>query len=972
MKSKILPFFLCILCSFSGYTQPKSDPGAIAWVDSVFNTLSENEKIAQLMIVRLSSINSTTREVTFYEQQVESAVRQYNIGGICLFQGGPIRQTSLVNYYQSIAKTPIMISIDGETGVGMRVDSVAALPRQMMLGAVQDPDLIYQYGRWVGEQCMRMGIQVNYAPVVDVNNNPKNPVINDRSFGEDKYRVAQLGIMYMKGLQDGGTMAVAKHFPGHGDVEVDSHHDLPVISKSRAQMDSLELFPFRELFKAGVDGAMVAHLYIPAIDNTTNRATSISYNNVTGLLRNELAFQGLTFTDALEMKGVAKYFPDGDAAVESLVAGNDMLCLPGDIPVAVEKVKEAIRKKRLNWESLDARVKKVLHAKYKYGLNKPVQASLLNLTEDLNRKSAGLRRTIAEQAITLASYKEPAGFPLPVSQNNRIALISIGATDDNAFAKRMRLDYNADVFYFDYKQPDLRLLSLLELLRQRYDAVIIGVHGLTRFPGKNFGMSDVAIDLIKKVDSVKPATVFLFGNPYAAMPFCSVKNLVVCYEDEAIIHDVAANMLNGQILPKGKLPVTICESMPVGTGIQTSLMPYTDPGSVGVSAAILQSVDSLANDAIRQQATPGCVVLVARNGRIVYHKAFGHQTYDSTRPVTLETIYDMASVTKICATTISIMKLYDQGKLDLHKTLGYYLPWVRGSDKESLRINDILLHQARLKAWIPFSRETIDTLTGIPMAGFYQAVPADDYRVRVADSFFMRTAWRDTLYKRILQSPLEAPGKYIYSDNDFIFLGKIVEAISGMPLEEYVYKEFYRPLGLVTAGFRPLDRFSKNQVSPTESEKIFRRQLIHGYVHDPGAAMFGGVAGHAGLFSNAYDMAVLMQLFLNKGVMNGRRYISDTTIEKFTAYHSEISRRGLGFDKPEKDNLTRKEPYPTLSASPLTFGHTGFTGTCAWADPKENLVFIFLSNRVHPDGSNKLLRMNVRSNIHEQIYRSLK
>ena len=772
MKSKILPFFLCILCSFSGYTQPKSDPGAAAWVDSVFNTLSENEKIAQLMIVRLSSINSTTREVTFYEQQVESAVRQYNIGGICLFQGGPIRQTSLVNYYQSIAKTPIMISIDGETGVGMRVDSVAALPRQMMLGAVQDPDLIYQYGRWVGEQCRRMGIQVNYAPVVDINNNPKNPVINDRSFGEDKNRVAQQGIMYMKGLQDAGTMAVAKHFPGHGDVEVDSHYDLPVISKSRAQMDSLELFPFREIFKAGVDGAMVAHLYIPAIDNTANRATSISYNNVTGLLRNELGFQGLTFTDALEMKGVAKYFPDGDAAVESLVAGNDMLCLPGDIPVAVEKVKEAIRKKRLNWESLDARVKKVLYAKYKYGLNKPVQASLQNLTEDLNRKSAGLRRTIAEQAITLASYKEPAGFPLPVSQNNRIALISIGATDDNAFAKRMRLDYNADVFYFDYKQPDLRLLSLLELIRQRYDAVIIGVHGLTRFPGKNFGMSDVAIDLIKKVDAVKPATVFLFGNPYAAIPFCSVKNLVVCYEDEAIIQDVAASMLNGQILPKGKLPVTICESMPAGTGIQSLLMPYTDPGSVGVSAAILQSVDSLANDAIRQQATPGCVVLVARNGRIVYHKAFGHQTYDSTRPVTLETIYDMASVTKICATTISIMKLYDQGKLVLHKKLGDYLPWVRGSDKESLRINDILLHQARLKAWIPFSRETIDTLTGIPKSGFYNAVPADDYRVRVADSFFMRTAWRDTLYNRILQSPLEAPGKYIYSDNDFIFLGK--------------------------------------------------------------------------------------------------------------------------------------------------------------------------------------------------------
>jgi CubicO group peptidase (beta-lactamase class C family) len=386
----------------------------------------------------------------------------------------------------------------------------------------------------------------------------------------------------------------------------------------------------------------------------------------------------------------------------------------------------------------------------------------------------------------------------------------------------------------------------------------------------------------------------------------------------------------------------------------------------------LLAVDSLANDAIRQQATPGCVVLVARNGKIFYHKAFGFQTYDSTRPVALETIYDMASVTKICATTLSIMKLYDQGRLNLKKRLGDYLPWVRGSDKENLLIKDILLHQARLKAWIPFSRETIDTLTGIPKDGFYKSTASSEFSVRVADSLFMRTSWRDTLYRRILQSPLEKPGNYIYSDNDFIFLGKIVEAISGLPLEEYVYREFYRPLGLVTAGFRPLDRFTKSQVAPTESEKVFRRQLIQGYVHDPGAAMFGGVAGHAGLFSNAYDIAVIMQLFLNKGVMNGHRYISDTTIEKFTAYQSSISRRGLGFDKPEKDNATRKEPYPTLSASPFTFGHTGFTGTCAWADPKENLIFILLTNRVYPDSDNKLSRMNVRSNIHEQIYKALK
>lgn len=971
MKRKFLSFFLSVCCFFSAYSQFKSNLGADAWVDSVFKTLREDEKIGQLMVVRLSAINAN-REVSFYTTEVEAAIRQYNVGGICLFQGGPVRQTSLVNYFQSIAKTPIMISIDAENGVGMRVDSVAGLPRQMMLGAVQNPEIIYQYGRWVGEQCKRMGIQVNYAPVVDVNNNPKNPVINDRSFGEDKFRVAQMGVMYMKGMQDAGTMACAKHFPGHGDVEVDSHLDLPVINKTRPQLDSLELYPFREMFKAGVGSVMVAHLYIPSIDQRANRATSLSYNNVTGMLRNELGYQGLTFTDALEMKGVAKFFPSGAAAVESLVAGNDMLCLPGDIPLTVAAVKDAIKKKKLSWADIDMHVKKVLYAKYQYGLSNIEPASLSMLAADLNRKSSDLRRTIAREAITLASYKEPAGYPLVVSQNNRIALISLGTGRDNAFAKRMRLDYNADVFYFDYQQPASRVLSLMEMIRQRYDAVIIGVHGLTRFPGKSFGMSETAIDLIKQVDAAKPSAVFLFGNPYAATPFCSVKNLFVCYEDEAIIQDVAADMLNGRIQPKGKLPVTICASMPSGTGVRLE-----EPAAPGISPSALSAgamlrLDSIANDAIAQQSTPGCVVLAARNGRIIFHKAYGYQTYDSSRPMTLETIFDMASVTKICATTISVMKLYDQGKLRLDKTLGDYLPWVKGSDKEFLQIRDILLHQARLKSYIPFFRETIDTTTGIPKEGFYSRAQEPEFRVRVADSMYMKTAWRDTLYSRILKSPLEKPGKYIYSDNDFIFLGKIVEAISGMSLDEYVYTEFYRPMGLVTAGFRPLNRFPKMQIAPTEAEKIFRRQLIQGYVHDPGAAMFGGVAGHAGLFSNAYDIAVIMQLLLDKGVLHGRRYLSDSTIELFTKYQSEISRRGLGFDKPEKDNATRKEPYPTLSASPLTFGHTGFTGTCAWADPKENLVFVVLANRVHPDGSNKFLRMNVRPNLHEEIYRSLK
>ncbi len=972
MKRKFLLLSLCLQILFPGFSQHNNTLSASQWVDSVFASLTEDQKITQLIIVRLSSINSRTREVTFYEEKVREAVEKYNVGGICLFQGGPVTQALLINHLQSVAQTPVLISIDAENGLGMRMDSVISLPRQMMMGAVTDEKIIYNYGRWVGQQCRRMGIQVNYAPVVDVNNNPDNPVINDRSFGENKYVVAAHGISYMKGMQDAGIMACAKHFPGHGDVAVDSHLDLPVINKSKTELDTTELYPFRALFNAGVGSAMVAHLYIPAIDQTQNRATSISINTVTGLLRNEMGFKGLTFTDALEMKGVTKFFPDGDAAVESLIAGNDMLCLPGEVPVVLQKIKEAIRKDRVSVSAINDHVKKILLAKYNLGLNKTSPVILKNLTDNLNTESKQIRKQIAENAITLLRYDDHNAFPIPATLDNNIALISIGTKKDNRFSQRVRKDYNADVFHFDYSLPASSVLPLVELIRSRYQTVVISIHGANRFPANNFGISEASVNLVQKIANEKHTSLFVFANPYSIKNFCGLKNIIACYEDEPITQDVAADVLNGKIVPKGKLPVTVCTAFPSGTAKTMDLMPAANPNLLGLEPDQLKRIDSLAEDAVRQQATPGCVVLVAKEGRIAYYKSFGYYTYDSTEAVQKESVYDMASVTKICATTLSIMKLYDQGKLKLNSTLGTYIPWVRGTNKENLKIEDILLHQARLKSFIPFYQETIDPVTGQPFPSVYSNSPNNEFRVQVADSLYMNASWLDTLNRRIIKSPLEKPGTYVYSDNDFIFLGKIVEAISGLSLDKYVEKEFYQPLGLTSAGFNPKKKLNDSKIVPTETEKVFRRQTIRGFVHDPGAAMFGGVAGHAGLFSNAYDIAVLMQMVLNKGVLNGIRFLSDTTIAKFTAYSSTISRRGLGFDKPEKDNAIRPEPYPTLSASPLTFGHTGFTGTCVWADPKHNLIYVFLSNRVHPDGRNKLLKMNVRSNIHEVIYEALK
>ena len=956
--------------------QNSSHLPAAQWVDSVFKTLSNDQKIAQLMVVRMSAIDPATKKVVFYDKEVEEAIRKYNVGGICLFQGGPVTQAGYLNYFQTIAPTPLLICIDAENGVGMRMDSVIGLPRQMMLGAVQDPALIYQYGKIVGEQCKRIGIQVNYAPVVDINNNPDNPVINDRSFGEDKFKVAAYGVQYMKGLQDAGVIACAKHFPGHGDVSVDSHLDLPVINKTKKQLDSLELYPFKELFKAGVGSVMIAHLYIPDIDNTANRATSLSYNNVTKLLRKKLKYKGISFTDALEMKGVSKYFPDGEASAQSLVAGNDMLCLPGDIPGSIQKINEAIEHRDLKWKDINARVKKVLFAKYYYGLADRQPINTDHLTEDLNKDVKEMRKRVAEHALTLLHNDDPAIFPLHITPKKKIAYVGIGLTGDNEFARRMRNDYNAHVYYFDYSLDSAKAMATAELLANRYDVVVIGLHNYNRFPANNFGISKPALALLQQLQQQNKTVTMVFGNPYAIKNCCDAKSLVACYEDDEITQSTAADLLNGKFSAKGKLPVTVCESLKYGYGILNSArqLPTVPPATLGFKADRLQVIDSVCREAIAKQATPGCVVLVAKDGKIVYEKGFGYLTYDKTETVYPETMYDLASVTKICATTMAVMKLYDEGKLDLQKTLGDYLPWVRGSNKESLKIWDILLHQAGLKATITFYQETISKdKEGIPSPLVYAWKKDSLHSVRVAENLYMRHNYLDTIYLRILQSDVGPLGKYVYSDNDFIFMGMIVEALTGMTLDQYVQKTYYEPLGMGSTGFKPRDRFSLNLVAPTERELIFRRQLLRGDVHDPGAALFGGVAGHAGLYSDAYGLAVLEQMLLNGGIFNGQQFLKKETIDYFSAYHSDSSRRGLGFDKPEKNNATSKDPYPSIYASPQTFGHTGYTGTCVWVDPKYNLIFIFLSNRVNPTGGEnvKLSTLNVRRSILDAIYKAM-
>jgi beta-N-acetylhexosaminidase len=971
MNKILLTIFLFLVSSSITFSQIQQNIPAKHWADSVFNTLNDDQRIAQLMVLRESTFSK--EGTIYYDSIITDAIIKYNIGGIVLFQGSPVKQANFINYFQSVARTPLLVCIDAEWGLGMRQDSVIPLNHQMMLGAVSDTSIISAYGKLVAKQCSREGIHVNFAPVVDINNNPDNPVINDRSFGEDKYKVAQYGVAYMQALQREGVLACAKHFPGHGDVSVDSHLDLPIINKSMKQLDSLELYPFRQMFDSGVGSVMIAHLYIPAIDTAAHTATSLSKKNVTGLLRDQLHYEGLTFTDALGMKGVSKFFPGGEIAAQSLIAGNDMLCLPEDVAASIIKIKEAIDSNKLSWDNVYAKCKKVLEYKYVYGIANVKPLKTDNLTNDLNAGVNDMRKLVSENAITVLNNKDNLFFPLQIfKHDDNIAYVGLGIDSANTFAKRIHEDYNAVTFYFNYKQDSSQIKYIVDSLKSRNKTVIVGIHRYARYPANNFGISENALNLLQQIQQNNRTIVFDFGNPYAIKNFCGANNLVTCYEDDSITQHAAADLLEGKINANGALPVTVCSNYRYGSGITTDniLLPAASPEDVGLNAAKLSVIDKIAQSGITEKAYPGCVVLIAKDGKIAFEKAYGKYNYDTPEPVTLQSIYDMASVTKVCATTLAVMKLYDEGKLQLDKTLGDYLPWVKGSNKENLLIKNVLLHQAGLVSYIPFFYETINKVTKQPLSSVYFRYRTDTFNIRVAENLYMRNNWADTMFKRILDSRLGPEGKYVYSDNDFIFLGKIVEALSGLALDKYVAKYFYNPMGLTSTGFKPLEKFNSNRIAPTENEKYFRMQHLHGDVHDPGAAMFGEVAGHAGLFSDVGDLAAIMQMLLNGGSFNHHRYISEETIKLFTSYNSDASRRGFGFDKPEKDNATSKEPYPSEYASPLTFGHTGYTGTCVWTDPKYNIVYIFLSNRVNPNGgdNSKLSKMRIRANIQDAIY----
>lgn len=939
------------------------------WVDSVFASLSLDQKIAQLFLLRTYS-NKTAD----YYRNMDELIGKYKPGGLCFFQGGPKTQQKLTKHYQSISQTPLLIAMDAEWGPGMRLDSSYSFPYQMTLGSIDNDSLIYQMGTQVAEMLMQLGVHINFAPVADINNNPNNPVINSRSFGEDKMQVAKFAIAYMNGLQDHGIIATAKHFPGHGDTDSDSHLTLPFIPYDSTRIDSLELYPFKKMIEAGLKGVMVAHLFIPALDSTPNLPTTLSPKVVNYLLRNKLNFQGLIITDALDMKGVTSHFAAGDIEVMALLAGNDILLLPQDIKLAIDGIKKAIAENVVPLNLVEEKCRKILHYKYLAGLDQKMNSGFSEQKrEEQNIKAELLERKLYKNAVTLVNNKDSL-LPLLQLDSLKLASLSLGSDEITSFQKM--LSNYAPVDHFNRLKsisPNDEALILKSLLP--YNLVIIGIHNTNIYPGKNFGISADEIKLIDKISKQNKVILTLFSGPYSInlFPFAdSLEAFILAHQDNKISNEIAAQMIMGAMGIKGHLPVGL-NQYPLHWGIYSQSigrLQYTIPEETGINRKDLKDIDSLVLFNIKEKAFPGCQVLIAKNGKIIYQKSFGYHTYVKGEFVKNTDLYDLASITKVAATTISIMRLYDEKKIDIDQRLARYLPYLTGSNKDEIIIRDLMTHQARLKPWIPFYLNTMNNK--VLDKNLYSQKLDENHTLKVASNLYINKDYSFTLYDSIAQSGLLKNQKYKYSDLGFYLLKQAVENLTNKPLDRYVSETFYKPLGMQYAVFNPLNTFSPDEIVPTENDTYFRHQLIHGYVHDPGAAMLGGVSGHAGLFANANDMAILMQMLLQKGYYGGIQYLEPATVTQFTKQQFPLNdnRRGIGFDKPEPED---REEGPTCKDATLaSFGHSGFTGTYMWVDPEYQLIYIFLSNRINPTANNtKLIKMNTRTKIQQIIYNSL-
>lgn len=934
------------------------------WVDSIYNNMSLEEKMGQLFMADIFSSDPKSKT-----DKIKDLITNYHLGGVIFSKGGPMQQAKLNNDFQALAKVPLMIGMDAEWGLAMRLDSTYAFPWNMTLGAITDNKIVEKVGRRIGEHSKRLGVHINFAPVVDINTNPNNPIIGNRSFGEDRDNVTDKALAFMKGMQSAGIMGSAKHFPGHGDTDIDSHKTLPTIDFPRERLDTLELYPYKKLINEGLNSVMVAHLNVPALEPRINYPSSLSSKIVTDLLKKELGFNGLIFTDALNMKGASNYKKPGEIELAAFLAGNDILLFSEDVPKAIEFLINSYNDETITEKRLAYSVKKILYSKYKVGLNhyKPVSINYLN--DDLNSVlDDQLYEEAIDNALTVIK-NDRAILPIKDLQKKKIAYVNFGDASGEDFLTELKKYGNVD--WVKANSLDDYIQKLKE-----YNYVIIGFHKANDNPWKNFKFTQNEVVWLYEIARTNTVILDVFARPYAMLDLKTTANfegIIMSYQNSKISQQLSAQLIFGAREAKGKLPVSLGADFPLNTSLKTKSLrrlQYGTPESVGVNSYKLKKIDSLANLGIREGMFPGAQILVARKGKVIYQKSFGFHQYDKEIKVKDTDIYDLASLTKILASLPMVMELVDKKELSLNTKISEILPEYKHSNKANVTLKQMLSHYARFKAWIPFYRHTLnDTETNVS-SKYYSDVPGKDFNVQVAKDLYMRRDYVDTIYKKIRESELNSRLEYKYSDLPYYILKKYLENKFNKPLDNIVQENLYESLGANHTLYHPLSRFSKDNIPPTEQDNYFRKQKVQGYVHDQGAAMLGGSSGHAGLFSNANDVAKIMQMYLWKGFYGGKRYFNPDVLDLFNAcyYCDKNVRRGVGFDKPQLGTVG-----PTCGCVSMTsFGHSGFTGTFAWADPEQEIVYVFLSNRTFPDAENrKLIRSDLRSNIQAAIYEAI-
>ena len=949
------------------------------WVDNKLQSMTLKQKIGQLFIHTVAPYTTQSNK-----QNISDAVKEYGIGGL-LFSGGEIgKQIELTNYAQSMAEIPLLITFDGEWGLAMRLKGTPSFPRNRVLGCIQNDTLLYEYGKEVARQLREIGVHVNFAPVADIDNNPKNPVINTRSFGSDRENVARKVVAYSRGLQDGGVLAVCKHFPGHGDTEVDSHKSLPVLPFTRERLDSIELYPFRKAIEAGVGGMMVGHLNVTSLDN---KAASVSHAVVTELLKNELHFSGLVFTDALEMKGISS---NPYVSAQALIAGNDMVLAPRNLKRELDGVLKAVKEGKITEDEINEKCRKVLTYKYAFGLDRRPVVAKEGVIAHINKSYTNdLMNRIKTSAVTVIKDSDEM-LPLDLSLSGTVVL-NVSSTLSETYPFYNQIN---DTYPVTWLHANLDSLQYLKKKITPAQRIIVAV-----YTSKVDKYKKVLAELAKG----KPTILICFNSHKVLQKLDDVvaqsSAVVLAHSDDKPVQKFVAEMLLGNKRVDGRLSVDYNDEYKAGLGVvvDPDKPRRYKPEEFGMDSKGLARIDSIAMYGIENGAYPGCHVLVWKNGYPVYNKCFGTHTYESDRKVKENDLYDLASLTKTTATMLAVMKLYDDGKLNLTDKISNYVPEMKSTNKENITIQELLYHESGMPAYLPFYKKAIDTKSC--KGGMYKKYKdanhsvkvannlyictnysflsewvsdkeTSEYSLKVSDNMYIKPEFKSVILKEIADTPLKGHS-YRYSCLNFMLLKEAVENISGMPMDEFLEENFYKPMGLVHTMYNPLKRYSKDEIIPTVKEDFLRKGPVHGYVHDEAAAMLGGVSGNAGLFSTAKEVATIYQMLLDKGVMGDRRYLTRATCELFLTMKSKNSRRGLGFDKPDKEKPENGYCAPETPAS--VFGHTGFTGTCAWADPDNDLVFVFLCNRIYPNPCDRknLMKLKIRPAIQQAIYQAI-